>query len=254
MNIESTTESVTARNGLPANGARTPLVLVPGLLCDDMLFAPQVEALSGLAQCWVPGLLSEESMSAMARNVLRDVPFDRFALAGLSMGGYVCMEIMRQAPQRVTGLALLDTRAAADVPEETRRRHELVRLAQTARTFQPVTKLMLPLLMHHSRQQDEVLVKAVTDMAERVGVEAYVLQQRAIMSRPDSRADLRRVRVPSIVLCGRQDALTTLAQHEEMAALIPGAELVVIEECGHISSLERPEDVTAALRNWLKRI
>lgn len=229
-------------------------MLVPGLLCDDTLFAPQVEALSDLAQCWIPGLLSEESMSAMARKVLRDVPFDRFALAGLSMGGYVCMEIMRQAPERVTGLGLLDTRAAVDVPEETRRRHELVRLAQTARTFQPVTKLMLPLLMHPSRQQDKVLVKAITDMAERVGVEAYVLQQRAIMSRPDSRSDLRRVRVPSIVVCGRQDALTTLAQHEEMAALIPGAELVVIEECGHISSLERPEEVTAALRNWLRRI
>ncbi len=229
-------------------------MLVPGLLCDDTLFAPQVEALSDLAQCWIPGLLSEESMSAMARKVLRDVPFDRFALAGLSMGGYVCMEIMRQAPERVTGLGLLDTRAAVDVPEETRRRHELVRLAQTARAFQPVTKLMLPLLMHPSRQHDEVLVKAITDMAERVGVEAYVLQQRAIMSRPDSRSDLRRVRVPSIVVCGRQDALTTLAQHEEMAALIPGAELVVIEECGHISSLERPEEVTAALRNWLRRI
>jgi pimeloyl-ACP methyl ester carboxylesterase len=254
MIVEATAEPGAAPGDSGSDEARTSLVLVPGLLCDDALWAPQVTALSDVAACWIPGLLSEDSMSAMARSVLCDVPFDRFALAGLSMGGYVCMEIMRQAPQRVTGLALLDTRAAMDVPEETRRRHELVRLAQTARAFQPVTKLMLPLLMHPSRQQDEVLVKAVTDMAERVGIEAYVRQQRAIMSRPDSRADLRRVRAPSIVVCGRQDALTTLAQHKEMAALIPGAELVVIEECGHISSLERPEEVTVALRGWLKRI
>ena len=121
-------ELMAAPRCVPDSGTRTPLVLVPGLLCDDTLFAPQVEALSDLAQCWVPGLLCEESMSAMARKVLRDVPFDRFALAGLSMGGYVCMEIMRQAPERVTGLGLLDTRAAVDAPEETRRRHDLVRL------------------------------------------------------------------------------------------------------------------------------
>jgi len=230
------------------------LVLLPGLLCDRALWAPQVQALSGIVDCWVSPLLSEDSMAEMAQAVLRDVPFDRFALAGLSMGGYVCMEIMRQAPQRVSALALLDTRGAADTPEETQRRHDLVRIAQTARNFQPVTRLMLPLLMHPSRQEDKALVQVVTEMAERVGVNAYVRQQQAIISRPDSRDDLRQVRVPTLVLCGRQDALTTLPQHEEMAALIPGSELVVIEECGHISSLERPKEVTAALRDWLKRI
>ena len=190
----------------------------------------------------------------MAKAVLRDVPFERFALAGLSMGGYVCMEIMRQAAQRVSGLALLDTRACADTPQETQRRHDLMHLARTARGFQPVTRLMLPLLMHSSRLKDEPLVRIVTDMAERVGVATYVRQQQAIISRPDSRDDLKRVRVPSLVLCGRQDALTTLAQHEEMAALIPGAELVVIDDCGHMSTLERPDEVIAALRAWLGRI
>ncbi len=193
-------------------------------------------------------------MQAMAERVLRDVPFDRFALAGLSMGGYVCMEIMRQAPARVTGLALLDTRAAADAPEETQRRRDLVRLAGMARNFQPVTRLMLPLLMHPSRQEDAALVQIVTDMAERVGIETYVRQQHAIISRPDSRDALRGVDVPALVLCGRQDALTNLDQHEEMADLIPGAELVVIEDCGHISTLERPNEVTAALRRWWQRL
>lgn len=230
------------------------LVLIPGLICDRALWAPQVESVSDIADCWVAPPPSEDSMQAMAQAVLRDVPFDRFALAGLSMGGYVCMEIMRQAPGRVTGLALLDTRAGADAPEETQRRRDLMRLAASARNFQPVTRLMLPLLMHPSRQGDAALVQIVTDMAARVGIETYIRQQQAIISRPDSRDALRRVGVPALVLCGRQDALTNLAQHEEMAGLIPGAELVVIEECGHISTLERPAEVTAALRRWCGRL
>lgn len=230
------------------------LVLIPGLLCDRALWAPQVQAMSDVAKCWVSPPPSENTMQEMAQAVLRDVPFDRFALAGLSMGGYVCMEIMRQAPERVSGLALLDTRAAADAPDETQRRRDLVRLAGRVRNFQPVTRLMLPLLMHPSRQEDAALVQVVTDMAERVGIDTYVRQQQAIISRPDSRDSLRRVRVPTLVLCGRQDALTNLAQHEEMAGLIPGAELVVIEDCGHISTLERPNEVTVALRRWWERL
>jgi pimeloyl-ACP methyl ester carboxylesterase len=230
------------------------LVLVPGLLCDAALWKPQVEALSAHVDCWIPESLSENTIAAMASSVLRDVPFDRFALAGLSMGGYVCMQIMRAAPQRVQALALLDTRAVADSPEETRRRHELVRLAQTARGFQPVTRRMLPLLIHPSRLNDVALVDAVRGMAERTGVDAFVRQQQAIIGRVDSRADLVRVHVPSLILCGRDDELTPLVHHEEMARLIPGAELVVIDDCGHLSSLERPDEVSAALLRWLQRL
>jgi pimeloyl-ACP methyl ester carboxylesterase len=227
------------------------LVLLPGLLCDGALWAPQVAALSDIAECWIPDSLAQANMPAMAHAVLRDAPFDRFALAGLSMGGYVCMEIMRQAPQRVGAIALLDTRATADTPEETQRRHDLMRLAQTARGFQPVTTRMLPLLIHESRLGDTPLVEVVRGMAQRTGIEAYVRQQQAIISRPDSRADLEQIAVPSLVLCGRQDALTTLSDHEDMARLIPGAELIVVEQCGHLSSLERPDDVNVALRHWI---
>jgi pimeloyl-ACP methyl ester carboxylesterase len=170
------------------------------------------------------------------------------------MGGYVCMEIMRQAPQRVGAIALLDTRATADTPEETQRRHDLMRLAQTARGFQPVTTRMLPLLIHESRLGDTPLVEVVRGMAQRTGIEAYVRQQQAIISRPDSRADLEQIAVPSLVLCGRQDALTTLSDHEDMARLIPGAELIVVEQCGHLSSLERPDEVNSALRHWIAQL
>ena len=230
------------------------LVLLPGLLCDGALWAPQVAALSDIAECWIPDSLAQASMPAMAHAVLRDAPFDRFALAGLSMGGYVCMEIMRQAPQRVGAIALLDTRATADTSEETQRRHDLMRLAQTARGFQPVTTRMLPLLIHESRLGDTPLVEVVRGMAQRTGIEAYVRQQQAIISRPDSRADLEQIAVPSLVLCGRQDALTTLSDHEDMARLIPGAELIVVEQCGHLSSLERPDEVNSALRHWIAQL
>jgi pimeloyl-ACP methyl ester carboxylesterase len=230
---------------------KQPLLLVPGLLCDRALWAPQVEALSEIADIRIAQVSQQDTLREMAESALRDAPSARFALAGLSMGGYVCMEILRQAPHRVTRLALLDTRARPDDPEETLRRHELMRLAQTARGFTPVTNRMLPLLVHPARVKDEALVRTIREMADRIGVEGYLRQQQAIIARPDSRLDLRKVRVLTLVLCGRQDAITPLDMHEEMASIIPGAKLVVIEDCGHLSTLERPDEVNAALRDWL---
>ena len=227
------------------------LILVPGLLCDYALWQPQVDALSADFEILIPDTTQHETMPEIAEAVLRAAPSARFALAGLSMGGYVAMEIMRQSPHRVTRLALLDTRARPDTAEETARRLELMRLAQTAKSFTPVTRRMLPLLVHPSRVKDAPLVRTVREMAERTGVEGYVRQQKAIMLRADSRFDLRKVRAPTLLLCGRQDAITSLDMHEEMASIIPGAKLVVIEDCGHLSTLERPDEVNAVLRDWL---
>ena len=229
------------------------LVLLPGLLCDRALWAPQIEALSDIAECWIPEPFDEDTMSKMAQHVLRDAPFERFALAGLSMGGYACMEVMRQSPQRVTALALLGTRAPPDSPEDTQRRHDFMRLAQRAGGFKQVTSRLLPQLIHSSRMSDEALIRVVRDMAEHTGVDGYLRQQHAIISRADSRADMPNWNKPALVLCGRQDALTTLAMHEGMASLLPDADLVVIDECGHMSTLERPDDVAAAMRRWLER-
>ena len=236
----------------PADGsARPTLVLLPGLLCDPALWAPQIDALADVSAPWVADLTRDDTIAGMAERVLAEAPSERFALAGLSMGGYVAMEVVRRAPQRVTRLALLDTRARADVPEETERRHEFIRLAQTERGFAPITNRMLPLLVHPARARDEALVRVIREMSEHVGVEAYVRQQRAVISRPDFRPGLAHIECPTLVLCGREDALTTLEMHDEMTRLIPRARLVIVEQCGHLSTLERPVEVNAALRDWL---
>ena len=227
------------------------LVLLPGLLCDAALWEPQLTGLADIARFWVPDLTEHETMKKIGEAVLRDAPWKEFALAGLSMGGYVALEAMRQAPERVTRLALLDSRARPETPEETERRKQLMKLAQSERGFAPVTSRILPLLLHPSRVKDARLTKTVREMAERTGVEAYLRQQHAIISRPDFRPGLPNIKCPTLVLCGRQDQLTPLECSEEMAAAIPGANLVVVEECGHLATLERPAEVNAALRTWL---
>ncbi|HTC18406.1 MAG TPA: alpha/beta fold hydrolase [Stellaceae bacterium] len=228
---------------------KTPLVLLPGLLCDRELWRRQIETLGDVASPWVADLTLDDSMAAMARRVLAAAP-PSFALAGLSMGGYCALEIMRQDPARVTRLALLDTGARADSPEQTARRHGLIELAEKGE-FHGVTPRLLPLFLHPDRLKDAELTGRVTAMAHRVGKEAFLRQQKAIMGRIDSRPHLARIGCPTLLLCGRQDQLTPPALHQEMASLIPGALLDVIEDCGHLSAMERPDAVDAALRIWL---
>jgi pimeloyl-ACP methyl ester carboxylesterase len=227
------------------------LVLLPGLLCDEALWGPQIRALRDEVECFVPDLTRDDSMEAMAARVLREVPFEHFALAGLSMGGYVALEMLRQAPQRVGRLALLDTRARPDSADESERRRTLIRIAQGAKALAPVNKRMLPLLVHPSRLADAGLLRIIQDMADHVGIDGYVRQQAAIMSRADFRPVLATIACPTLVLCGRQDAITPLGLHEELTAGIKGSKLMVLEDCGHLSTLEKPDDVSAALRAWL---
>ena len=232
---------------------KSPLVLLPGLLCDSAMWEPQLEGLADIADFFVADLTEYETISDMAKSVLRDAPWKEFALAGLSMGGYVAQEVVRQAPQRVKKLALLDTRSRPEEPAETERRQQFIKLAQTERGFTPVTTRLLPLLLHPSRVKEAALVDVIRDMAERTGIEGYVRQQTAIISRPDFRPHLAKIQCPTLVLCGREDQLTPVADSEVIAKAIPGAKLVVVEECGHMSTMERPKEVNKALRNWLER-
>jgi pimeloyl-ACP methyl ester carboxylesterase len=230
--------------------AKQGLVCVPGLLCDELLWQPQTAALADLAECWNADHMRADTMAGVAAGVLREAPFEKFALAGLSMGGYVALEIVRQAKHRVIKLALLDTSARADTPEQSRKRKAFISLAERGR-FLGVTDALLPMLVHPGRLADRELVATIKKMAKNTGKEAFVREERAIMSRADSLPWLRTIACPTLVLCGRQDALTPLERHEEMARAIAGSKLEIIEDCGHLSTLERPGEVNAALRRWL---
>ncbi len=231
--------------------AKQQLVLVPGLLCDARMWREQVEGLADTADCWVADHTRSDSMAGLAADILREIPFERFALAGLSMGGYVALEIFRQARDRIIRLALLDTSARADTPEQSQRRQGLIALAARGR-FMGVTDALLPMLVHRARLNDQQLVIAIKEMARNTGRDSFIREEQAIMSRTDSRPLLPDIGCPTLVLCGRQDVLTPLDRHEEMAAAIPGARLKVIETCGHLSTLEQPAEVSAALRRWLR--
>jgi len=225
------------------------LVLLPGLLCDSALWRHQTETLGDICQTWVPDLTQDETIPAMAERVLDQAP-RTFCLAGLSMGGYVAQEIMRKAPERVERLALIDTNARADTEAQVHTRRELIRFSELGK-FKGVTPRLLPNLIHPSRLKDPAVADVVLQMAERVGQEAFTRQQKAIMARVDSRGDLPAIRVPTLVMCGRQDAISPLAFHTEMAEVIPNARLVVVEECGHLVPLERPYAASAVIRYWL---
>ncbi len=233
---------------------KSPLILVPGLLCDASLWAPQMAALADGAACTVADTRNDDDLTAMAEHLLRQAP-ERFSLAGLSMGGYVAFEVIRIAPERVERLALLDTSAHPDTPERSAARQALAaRAVSGPEGFDAVVGEHLPSFIHPDRYADSALCDTIRRAAANVGPDAYARQQAAIISRRDQRPNLGAIKCPALVLCGRQDALTPLVLHEEIAAGIPGAVLEVVEDCGHLSTLERPDAVNAAFRAWLERV
>lgn len=225
------------------------LLLIPGLLCGPDLWSHQTSNLKDIANICVADISGGDTITVLAKQVLSAAP-DRFALAGLSMGGYVAQEIMRQAPERVERLALVDTSGRADTDDQRERRRQLIYMSRIGK-FRGVTDRLLPILIHKDRLGDTALTERVKIMAERVGPEAFHRQQKAIMGRPDGRPDLSQYDLPTLIMCGRQDALTPVALHEEMVELIPGAQLAIIEDSGHLSTMERPQAATALLRHWL---
>ena len=228
---------------------RSHLVLVPGMLCDAALWAHQIQHMEDIADCHVGDTRSDDTIAGMARTILHAAP-TRFALAGLSMGGIVAFEMMRQAPERVARLALLDTAANPDSEGGRQRRLDLMKLAEMGE-FVGVAPRLLPQFIHPDRLRDGTLTDAVMEMTQRVGKDAFLRQQNALMERADSRPHLSAIDVPTIVLCGREDAMTPLARHTEIAEAIPKARLAVIEDSGHLTTMERPQAVTALMRDWM---
>ena len=226
-----------------------PIVLVPGLICSARIWAPVMPALWRHSPVMVANHIRDDSMAAIARRILDEAP-PRFALAGHSMGGYIAFEIMRQAPERVAKLALLNTQARPDTPEATARRRGQITRAQDG-GYRAVVDEFIPNFVHPSRRGEAGLNQIVHDMADDVGVDAFVRQQTAIMARPDSRPTLTAIRCPTLVLTCDTDNTVLPNLSQEMADEIAGSWLVMLENCGHLPQLERPAETAQALVEWL---
>lgn len=227
-----------------------PIVLIPGLNCSARLYAEQIPVLWQFGPVTVADHRRDDSIATIARRLLAAAP-PRFAVAGLSMEGYIAFEVMRQAPGRVAKLALLDTGPGAEVPERTAQRKPLIEWARQGR-FDDVTEDQFPWLVHRNRHGDAALKAAVRAMNEDTGPEAYIRQQQAIMARADSRPGMKAIACPTLVLVGDDDRLTPPELAHEMAKGIPRARLVVVPDSGHLSTMEQPHAVNSALVEWMK--
>jgi pimeloyl-ACP methyl ester carboxylesterase len=231
------------------------LLLLPGLLCDDAAWAPMLPHVRRVADCTVADYADETSLGAMAERVLASAP-PRFAVAGHSMGGRVALEIVRRAPGRVERLALLDTgcRARPSGPAGDAERAGRLALLATAREhgMRAMARTWVQPMVHPDRLADALLIEPILDMFARRTPQQFANQIEALLGRPDATDVLGAVTCPALVLCGREDAWAAPPQHEEMAALIPGGRLTIIEHCGHMAPMERPDAVGAALAAWLQ--
>ena len=233
---------------------RPVLMLLPGLLCDGRVWRDQVAGLEAQHDCRIPEWGERDTITAMAELVLEEAPDGPFALAGHSMGGRVALEVLRLAPQRVTRLALMDTGLDPRAPGDAGAAEEAgrMRLVEIARRdgLRAMGREWARGMVHPSRLDTPVFAE-ILDMIERRTQASYEAQIRALLARPDARPVLAQVRCPVLLLCGRQDQWSPLARHEQMHALAPHSRLVVVEDSGHMTTMEQPQAVTAAMQQWL---
>jgi pimeloyl-ACP methyl ester carboxylesterase len=229
---------------------RPSLAFACAHLTDERLYAAQVAALEADYECSVYAFRDHDSLGAMAEELLAKMPA-RFTLIGLSLGGYLAFEIIRRQLQRLERLVLMDTTAVADHPAR-----RAGRVADMAKVREGGIEALIPELparwMHPAHAQRADLTSLMSAMARSIGARGQLNQQTAMLARPDSHADLERVRVPTLLVCGREDPVTPVRDHEAMAARVQGAPLEIIENCGHLSTIEQPEIVNRILRNWLR--
>jgi pimeloyl-ACP methyl ester carboxylesterase len=227
------------------------LVLVPGLLCDSLVWKHQLAAFADTHELLVPELSDYTSLEAMGAAVLAAAP-TRFALAGHSLGGRIALEVVRQEPARVTHLALMDTGVGPPSPAERASRLELVVLGETV-GLTAVAERWLPPMLHPARRQEPTFMAPLAAMVTGRTAASFRRQQEALLARPDARPVLAQVHCPTLVLTGREDEWSPPEQHEAIATAIPGASLVIVPEAGHFAPLEQPAAVTQALRELLAR-
>jgi pimeloyl-ACP methyl ester carboxylesterase len=230
------------------------LILLPGFLCDETVWQDQLSALTPMCDCLVPDYGHLDSLSAMAGAVLDQAP-SGFAVAGHSMGGRIALEIVRQAPHRVTHIALLDTGCHARPgdeagAEEERGRRSLLAIARE-QGMRAMAAHWIPPMIHPDRRSDSALVERVVQMIERKTPEIFEAQMNALLSRPEAGDLLPRIACPALILTGSHDAWSPPVRHEEMAAAIPNSTLVIVPDCGHMSTMECPDAITKAIQDWL---
>jgi pimeloyl-ACP methyl ester carboxylesterase len=232
----------------------TPLILVPGLMCDRTAWEPQIRDLCGTAECIVPDHGMLDTLAGMAAAILKSAP-ERFALAGHSMGGRVAFEIFRQAPERVERLAILDTKYQPLPPgdageQEKAGRYRLLDIARS-KGVRAMAQEWVQGMVHSDRRNDTELIPAIVDMFGRKSADVFAAQINALLNRPDAGPLLSQIGVPTLILCGQQDDWSPPSAHEEMAARIASSRLVIVEHSGHMVTMERPDQVSRALREWL---
>lgn len=245
-----TTRIATKNAGHDHETMKPNILLLPGLLNDASLFTEQIAALSTLATVEVGDLTIADSIPGLASSVLKAASTERFVLLGLSLGGYVAFEIMRQAPERVAGLVLMDTTARPDNAEAKAKREALIKLAET--DLDAVIEQLLPRLSHPERMNLPDVGGTIQSMASGLGKEVFARQQRAIMGRPDSRPSLAAISCQTLVICGQDDLITPPELAMEIASGISHARLEIVAQCGHLSTLDQPEVVSALLLDWIK--
>ncbi|MCK5041823.1 MAG: alpha/beta fold hydrolase [Sphingomonadales bacterium] len=230
------------------------LLMIPGLICDERLFAKQIEALQGGLDITVVDHARELTLSQMANDILDSVS-GSFNLLGLSMGGYICFEVMRQAKLRgesgrIEKLVLCSTSSRQDEPEMAQRRRDFMALAKRGK-FKGMSPMLMRTFIHPSKLDDKTVVKTIYDMTESTGVEGFINETNMILNRPDSRPNLPDIACETLIMCGEGDERTPLFLSEEMADLIPNSKLVVFEHCGHLPPLEQPAMVSKELQEFL---
>ncbi len=233
--------------------SRETLVLLPGMMCDRRLFAPQIAHFEGTFAIHVGELIGEDSVTGLAEKLLREIESSRFSLAGLSMGGIIAMAMAGLAPERVSRLAMLDTNHRADPPERRPIREAQIAAVGEGRLDAVIVEEMKPNYLAAENRDDSALLNLLVDMAMELGPVAFVSQSVALRDRADQSAALASFHGPSLVLCGEEDTLCPPARHREIAALLANSELKIIPGAGHIVTLEQPEAVNAALAAWLAR-
>lgn len=230
---------------------REPLVLLPGMMCDARVFAPQITALSGSTTLVLGPVTQGERIEEIASGLLDQLP-PRFALAGQGMGGVVALELLRRAPDRISRIALLATQVLPELPAIAADREPQIVAAQSGRLAEVIQNRLASGFLAPGPQRNAVQAQAM-EMAESLGPEVFVQQSRALQRRRDQQPTLGKCKIPALVLCGEHDALCPVKRHNFMAELIPYATLTVLEQAGHLPSLEQPEATTAALRDWMQQ-